>query len=29
MMSAFLAYYDDPGYADFCSPEEASPDFTH
>jgi RimJ/RimL family protein N-acetyltransferase len=26
---AFLAYHADPRYAEFCSPEEVSPDFTH
>jgi RimJ/RimL family protein N-acetyltransferase len=27
--SAFLAYHADPRYAEFCSPEEVTPDFTH
>ncbi|MDX2213539.1 MAG: GNAT family N-acetyltransferase [Oculatellaceae cyanobacterium bins.114] len=26
---AFLAYHADPRYAEFCSPEEVTPDFTH
>lgn len=26
---AFLAYHADPRYAEFCSPEEATPGFTH
>lgn len=26
---AFLAYHADPRYAQFCSPEEVTPDFTH
>ena len=26
---AFLAYHTDPRYAEFCSPEEVTPDFTH
>ncbi|KAM3094387.1 GNAT family N-acetyltransferase [Phormidesmis sp. 146-12] len=26
---AFLAYHSDPRYAEFCSSEEVSPDFTH
>lgn len=26
---AFLAYHIDPRYAEFCSPEEVTPDFTH
>lgn len=26
---AFLAYHADPCYAEFCSPEEVTPDFTH
>ncbi|HEY9620261.1 MAG TPA: GNAT family N-acetyltransferase [Crinalium sp.] len=26
---AFLAYHADPRYAEFCSPEEVAPDFTH
>lgn len=26
---AFLAYHADPRYAEFCSPEEMTPDFTH
>lgn len=25
----FLAYHADPRYAEFCSPEEVTPDFTH
>jgi ribosomal-protein-alanine N-acetyltransferase len=27
--SAFLAYHADPRYAEFCLPEEVTPDFTH
>jgi [ribosomal protein S5]-alanine N-acetyltransferase len=27
--SAFLAYHADPRYAEFCSPEEVTPDFSH
>jgi ribosomal-protein-alanine N-acetyltransferase len=27
--SAFLAYHADPRYAEFCSPEEVTPDFIH
>ncbi len=27
--SAFLAYHADPRYAEFCLPEEVTPDFSH